>query len=85
MCYYWLEDYNAAIESFNKLKVPTRNSLYYLAASLSKNDEKIKAAEVLKQAVAMSESTIETFVEGQTYKDPKQREYLRSSLESISI
>ena len=38
ICFFWLKKYDSAIDCFNKLKVPTKNSLFYLTASLIKND-----------------------------------------------
>ena len=39
MGYYWLENYGNAIKSLRKVKVPTRNSLFYLAAALAKAEQ----------------------------------------------
>ena len=84
MCYYWLESFQTAIESFNKLKVPTRNSLFYLAASLVNSGDSQKASETLNQALAMTQLTIEKFIETQKYQDVDRNLALRTSLEGIA-
>ena len=84
MCHYWLENFQTAIESFNKLKVPTRNNLFYLAASLINSGDSQKASETLNQALAMTQLTIEKFIETQKYQDVDRNLVLRTSLEGIA-
>ena len=54
MCHYWLENYDQAIASFRKVRVPSRN-LFYLAATYFKKGDKELAQEKLKEAKAITE------------------------------
>ena len=58
ICYYWLNKFEESVESFGKLKVPSRNSLFYLAASYSKKGETKEAKASLAEAVSVSNLTI---------------------------
>ena len=72
------------IIDFEKLKIPTRNSLFYHAATLSNMGETDRAQNVLTQAESMSGIGVQEFMEGQKYKDHKYREQLATVLISIS-
>ena len=83
ICHYWLKDFSLAIECFNKLKVPTRNALFYLAAALADSGNLAKAAEILKQAMAMSKLTVGMFLDTQKYKNKDRKDKLRLSFKLI--
>ena len=85
MGYYWLENYGKAIESLRKVKVPTRNSLFYLAAALAKAEQTETASATLKQAVTTMDMTVEGFVSSQGYKNQEQRDALLQTLEPIAV
>ena len=84
MSYYWLKHFSEAIDSFRKLKVPTRNSLFYLAAAFSRIDKTDKSVATLKEAITTTDFTVERFVQSQTYRDEKRSQELRETLESIA-
>ena len=85
MCYFWLTEFSKSIETFNKLKVPTRNSMFYLAASLIKNNELEKAKETLKQAVSISNLSTENFVKTQLYQKSEQTTELEDIFKMIEL
>ena len=84
ICQFWLGNLSEATESFRKLKVPTRNSLFYLAATLSKMAKAEKAAETLKQARTTTGLSVDRFVQSQAYQEESRSQELRETLESIS-
>ena len=84
ICQFWLGNLSEATESFRKLKVPTRNSLFYLAATLSKMAEAEKATETLKQARTTTGLSVARFVQSQAYREEKRSQELRETLESIA-
>ena len=84
ICQFWLGNLSEATESFRKLKVPTRNSLFYLAATLSKMAEAEKATETLKQARTTTGLSVDRFVQSQAYREEKRSQELRETLESIA-
>jgi len=84
MCYFWLEKYNDAANCFRKVKTPSRESLFYFAATLAKLGEEIKSTETLTQAFQMTKS-VEDFVLTQHYQNPELQQQLREILESISV
>ena len=85
MGYYWLENYTNAIKSLRKVKVPTRNSLFYLAAALSKAEQTETASDTLKQAITTMDMTVEGFVSSQGYKNQEKRDELLQTLEPIAV
>ena len=85
MGYYWLENYGNAIKSLRKVKVPTRNSLFYLAAALAKAEQTETASDTLKQAITTMDMTVEGFVSSQGYKNQEQRDALLQTLEPIAV
>ena len=85
MGYYWLENYTSAIESLRKVKVPTRNSLFYLAAALAKAEQTETASATLKQAVTTMDMSVEGFVNSQGYKNQEQQDALLQTLEPIAV
>ena len=77
MSHYWLGNFSEAVDSFRKLKVPTRNSLFYLAATFSKIDETEKSVETLKEAITTTDFTVGRFVQSQTYREENRSQELR--------
>ena len=84
ICQFWLGNLSEATESFRKLKVPTRNSLFYLAATLSKMAEAEKATETLKQARTTTGLSVDRLVQSQAYQEDSRGQELRETLESIA-
>jgi len=84
MCFFWLDRLPEAVDAFNKLQIPTRNSLFYLAATHNKIGDIDKASRVLKEAIAMSSLSVEEFVKMQKYRDPDQKENLLNILNVIA-
>ena len=84
MCYFWLDRLPEAVDAFNKLQIPTRNSLFYLAGTHGTIGDFEKASRVLNEAIAMSSLSVEEFVKTQTYKDDNQRQKLLDTLTAIS-
>ena len=84
MCHFWLDRLPEAVDAFNKLQIPTRNSLFYLAGAHVKIGDIDKASQVLKEAIAMSSLSVEEFVKTQKYRDPDKKEKLLNSLTAIA-
>ena len=70
MCYFWLENYEKAIESFRKVKL-MRQNLFYLSACYFKLGKSDKAIECLKEAEVVSGSDVESFIKSLPYTKPK--------------
>ena len=85
ICYYWLNKFEESVKSFSKLKVPSRNSLFYLAAAYSKKGEATRANERLAEAVSVSNLTISDFMNTQYYKSEADSNSLRLCLENIAV
>ena len=83
MCHYWLKDYKEAINCFKKIKTPNRESLFYLAASLAKEDRGKESTEVLHLAVQTTDLSVGNFVNTQRYQNPDYNRELLEVLESI--
>ena len=64
--------------------MPTRNSLFYLAATYVEIDNIEKAKATLAEAVSMSSLTIEGFIDTQNYKKKDQSSSLLGILKSIA-
>ena len=84
ICYYWLREFEKSVESFGKLKVPSRNSLFYLAATYSKRGETELAKTSLAEAVSVTNLTISDFMNTQYYKSDSDSNSLRTVLENIA-
>ena len=82
MCHYWLENYDQAIASFRKVRVPSRN-LFYLAATYFKKGDKELAQEKLKEAKAITGMDVDTFVDSEPYKNKEVADKLRENLQAI--
>jgi adenylate cyclase len=84
ICYYWLQNYGEAVSSFSKLKIPTRNSLFYLAATYIKANNIGQAKATLAEAVSMSNLTVEDFIVTQSYKNEIHSRELLEALKNIT-
>ncbi len=84
MCHYWLENYDQAIASFRKIRVPSRN-LFYLAATYFKKGDKELALEKLKEAKAITGMDVDTFVDSEPYENKEVADKLRGNLQAIPI
>ena len=84
MCHYWLENYDQAIASFRKVRVPSRN-LFYLAATYFKKGDKESAQEKLKEAKAITGMDVDTFVDSEPYENKEVADKLRGNLQAITI
>ena len=84
MCHYWLENYDQAIASFRKVRVPSRN-LFYLAATYFKKGDKELAQEKLKEAKAITGMDVDTFVDSEPYENKEVADKLRGNLQAITI
>ena len=84
MCHYWLENYDQAIASFRKVRVPSRN-LFYLAATYFKKGDKESAQEKLKEAKAITGMDVDTFVDSEPYENKEVADKLRGNLQAIPI
>ena len=85
MCYFWLEKYSNAANCFRKIKTPSRESLFYFAATLFKLEEEKKSAETLMQAFKMTDMSVEDFLLTQHYQNPELKQQLQEILQSIPI
>jgi TolB-like protein/lipopolysaccharide biosynthesis regulator YciM len=83
LCNFWLREYEEAASSFKKLKIETRDSLFYSALTYKKLDDNSKASEFLKQAQNVTQMNNEKFLESQHYKSEKTKEELKDILLSI--
>ena len=82
--YYCLEKFDQAVSSLKKLKVPTKNSLFYLAAAFFSLGQLEKAGETLSQATMTTGFDINRFIESQVYREESQKKHLEETLRSIS-
>jgi len=73
------------VVGFRKIKTPSRESLFYFAATFSKLGDEQKSAETLQQAIKMTDLSVEDFLVTQHYQNPELKQELREILESIPI
>ncbi len=83
LCYYGLKMYEEAILEFKKIKVDTRNSLFYLAASFNKLKNKEKSNEYLNKATQNGKISINKFLSSQPFKDSIFIKDLETNLNNI--
>ncbi|MEE2774143.1 MAG: adenylate/guanylate cyclase domain-containing protein [Pseudomonadota bacterium] len=83
LCNFWLSDYAGSVASFKKMKIDTRDSLFYLSAAYQMLTD-AKAVDTLNQAKNMSKKTIEEFVKSQPYKSEETKSKLGAILSSIN-
>ena len=81
MCYYWLEDYKNAIESFRKVKI-LRQNLFYLAACYIKMGDLDTGLEKLKEAETVTGQDSDAFVDSLPYEQEDMMSDLRNTLNS---
>ena len=81
MCYYWLEDYKKAVESFRKVKI-LRQNLFYLAACYIKMGDLDNGLEKLKEAESVTGQNSDTFVDSLPYEQKDMISDLRNTLNS---
>ena len=81
--HFCLGSYDKAVESFKKLKLPTINSLFYLAATYEKKEMFKEAEKILAQAQSHSGLSVSDFVATQKYRDLSRIQDLEVSLMSI--
>ena len=81
MCYYWLEDYKKAVESFRKVKI-LRQNLFYLAACYIKMGDLDNGLEKLKEAESVTGQNSDAFVDSLPYEQKDMISDLRNTLKS---
>ncbi len=84
ICHYWLKNYTDSLSSFKKIKIDTRDSLFYSAATTKSMNLISDANNFLNQAKLISKMTIEKFVDSQPYKNIDDKNDLKKILNSIS-
>ena len=84
ICHYWLKNFSDALSSFKKIKIDTRDSLFYSAATAKSMNLVSDANNFLNQAKLVSKMTIEKFVDSQPYKNIDEKNSLKKILTSIS-
>ena len=82
MCYYWLEDYKKAVESFRKVKI-LRQNLFYLAACYIKMGDLDTGLEKLKEAETVTGQDSDAFVDSLAYEQKDMMSDLRNTLNSV--
>ena len=83
-CLFWLGNYSDAINSYKKMKIDTRDSLFYTAASLKKLGQQEQASDILKQAINTLNMPIEKFLGSQPFKSDNDKKQLMEILETIN-
>ena len=81
--HFCLGSYDEAVESFKKLKLPTINSLFYLAAAYEKKKMVEDAEGALAEAQTRSGLYVSDFIATQKYRDLERIQDLENSLTSI--
>ena len=81
ICYYWLEDYKKAVESFRKVKI-LRQNLFYLAACYIKMGDLDNGLEKLKEAESVTGQNSDAFVDSLPYEQKDMISDLRNTLKS---
>ena len=74
-----------SVTSFRKIKIPSRESIFYLSASLANLGEKEGSSATLKQAIEMSDQSVEDFVQTQNHQHPEYKREFQNTLESIPV
>ena len=82
-CNFWLGNYEKALNFYKKLKIDTRDSLFYSAAAYSELGDRKKASEALKQAKNTLKMSLEKFLGSQPFKSDDTRKQLESSLNAL--
>ena len=82
-CKFWLEDYDGALQSFKKMRVGSRDSLFYTAAIFGHQDKGDQATQALKSAIRLSNVSIQQFADSQPFEDQNRNRELQEMLESV--
>jgi len=82
-CHFWLGNYEESINSYKKLKIDTRDSLFYSSACYKKLNNEVKSSEILKQAITTLNMTIEKFLNSQPLKNVSHKKDLEELIKSI--
>ena len=82
-CLFWTEKYAEAVNSYKKLKIDTRDSLFYAAASNKHLGKEEEASNILKQAITTLNMPLEKFLASQPFKSEDNKEKLKKTLEAI--
>jgi TolB-like protein len=82
-CRFWLEDYDGALQSFKKMRVGSRDSLFYTAAIFGHQDKGDQATQALKSAIRLSNVSIQQFADSQPFEDQNRNRELQEMLESV--
>ncbi len=83
LCQFWLKNFSESVTNFKKMKIDTRDSLFYLSATFFKLGESQKALDTLRQAFNLSKLSIDKFVKSQPYRSDSQLVELGNILSSI--
>ena len=82
-CYFWLGNYQDAI-NLQKLKIDTRDSLFYSAACYKKLGNNEKATEILKQVATNTlNMTTDKFLSSQPLKNEDSKKELQEIITAI--
>ena len=84
LCYYWLGNYDKAIESYRRLKV-IRAQNFYLALAYLKKGNKGLAIEKFNEARVVTGKDVDGFVNSEPYKDQNHISNLKKDLNSLLI
>ena len=82
-CYFWLGNYQHSINSYKKLKIDTRDSLFYSAVCYKKMGNNEKATEILKQATNTLNMTTDKFLSSQPLKNEDSKKELQEIIKAI--
>ena len=82
VCHYWLKNYDAALQSFSKIKI-ARDHLFYMALVLFKKNNQLKAFKKLNEAIAITGMDIQDFVNSEPYKNEIHLKKMKQDLKSI--
>ena len=82
-CHFWLGNYQDSINSYKKLKIDTRDSLFYSAACYKKMGNNEKATEILKQATNTLNMTTDKFLSSQPLKNEDSKKELQEIITAI--
>ena len=83
-CHFWLGNYQESITSYKKLRIDTRDSLFYSAACYKKLNNEEKSSEILKQAINTLSMTTEKFITSQPLKNDLNKKELEGIIKSIN-
>ena len=82
-CRFWLEDYEGALQSFKKMRIESRDSLFYTSAIFGCQGKGDQATQALQSAIRLSNVSIQQFADSQPFEDQERNRELQEMLESI--